>query len=120
MAITDTVLDFFITSAHAADAGAMAPQKGVAGFSPLIIMFVFLLFIYFTVWRPQNKRAKEQANLLNSLAEGDEVVTIGGVLGKITKITTIYVVLTASDNAQLTVQKSAISTVLPKGTIKAI
>jgi preprotein translocase subunit YajC len=119
MAITDTLLDFFITSAHA-DTGAVAAEKGIAGFSPLIIMFVFLLFIYFTVWRPQNKRANEQRQLLNSLAEADEVVTIGGVVGKITKITTIYVVLATSDNAQMTVQKSAISTVLPKGTMKSI
>ena len=120
MAIFDTVLDFFITSAHAADAGTAGAQKGIAGFSPLIIMLVFMLFLYFTVWRPQNKRAKEQRDLLNSLAEGDEVVTIGGIIGKITKMTTIYVVLAASDNAQFTVQKSAISTVLPKGTMKSI
>ena len=120
MAITDTVLDFFITSANAADAGAMPAAKGVAGFSPLIIMAIFLLFIYFTVWRPQNKRAKEQRELLNSLAEGDEVVTVGGIVGKITRITLVYAVLATSDNAQMTVQKSAISTVLPKGTMKSI
>ena len=120
MAINDTVLDFFITSAHAADAGAAGAQKGIAGFSPLLIMIVFLVFIYLTVWRPQNKRAKEQRDLLNSLAAGDEVVTIGGIVGTITKLTTIYVVLATSDNAQMTVQKSAISTVLPKGTMKSI
>jgi preprotein translocase subunit YajC len=120
MAITDTVLDFFITSAHAADAGAAEAPKGIAGFSPLLIMLVFLVFIYLTVWRPQNKRAKEQRDLLNSLAEGDEVVTIGGIIGKIAKMTTVYVVLATSDTAQMTVQKSAISTVLPKGTMKSI
>ena len=120
MAISDTVLDFFITSAHAADGAAGDAQKGIAGFSPLLIMLVFLGFLYLTVWRPQNKRAKEQRDLLNSLAEGDEVVTVGGIIGKIMKMTTIYVVLAASDNAQITVQKSAISTVLPKGTMKSI
>ena len=76
--------------------------------------------MYFAVWRPQSKRAKEQRNLLSSLAKGDEVITIGGILGKITKITESYIVLSINENMDMTMQKSAIANVLPKGTLKSI
>lgn len=117
MAIIDNVIGFFINNAYAADAGAPPPG---GGFSLLFIMVGMLVFLYFTTWRPQSKRAKETREMLAGLKKDDEVVTIGGILGKVSKLTDNYVVLVASDNAQLTVQRIAISNVLPKGTMKSI
>lgn len=113
----------FITSAQAdtLSSGAGSSPNG-GGFQLLIMLVIFVFFIYFTVWRPQNKRAKEHRDLLNALAKGDEVVTAGGILGKVTKITDKYVVLSVSDNnnVEMTLQKSSITTVLPKGSLKSI
>jgi preprotein translocase subunit YajC len=117
MAIIDTLLDFFIPSAYAAGSAA-APQGG--NFSLIFIMLGMVAFIYFTTWRPQSKRAKEQREMLGGLKQDDEVITIGGMLGKVTKLTESYVVLATSESTQITVQKSAVSTVLPKGTMKSI
>jgi preprotein translocase subunit YajC len=99
-------------------AGATAPQQG--GMSFFIMMAVLIFFMYFAIWRPQSKRAKEQKNLLTSLTKGDEVVTAGGILGTINKINDNYVVLTLADNVEITLQKSSIVAALPKGTLKSI
>jgi preprotein translocase subunit YajC len=121
----NSILDFFITSAHAAEAptgGApvVGAQQG-GGFSMLIIMVVFVGFMYLTVWRPQSKRAKEHKDLLNALTVGDEIVTAGGIMGKVNKVTdNSYVIVTVADNVNITMQKSSISTVLPKGTLKSV
>lgn len=110
---------FFVSNAYADAPGSIpAPQGG--GFSFLIMFVGLFLFIYFAIWRPQNKRAKEQQNLLNSLAKGDEVVTAGGLLGRITKISEQYVAVTIANNVDIILQKSSIVNVLPKGTLKAI
>jgi len=80
----EQIVNLIIPSAYAdttAAASQVGPQSG--GFSFMLIVFIMLAFFYFTFWRLQNKRAKEQQTLLNSLAKGDEVVTIGGVLGRI-------------------------------------
>ncbi len=114
-----SLLDFFITPAHAAAVGGTAPSAAGSLTLPLMLA-VFIGFIYFTVWRPQNKRAQEQKELLNSLTKGDEVVTIGGLVGKISKISQTYVVLALSDNVEVTMQKSSVATVLPKGTMKSV
>jgi preprotein translocase subunit YajC len=115
-----SLLDFFITPAQAAAAMGGNPSSSAASFSLPLMLVVFVGFIYFTVWRPQNKRAQEQKDLLNSLTKGDEVVTIGGLVGKISKISQTYIVLALSDNVEVTMQKSSIATVLPKGTMKAV
>jgi preprotein translocase subunit YajC len=83
---------------------------------PLILMFVLL---YFLLLRPQMRRAKEQKQMLTSLQKGDEVVTSGGTLGRITKVTDNYVSVEIAPNVEITVQKPAIQTLLPKGTIKS-
>jgi len=70
--------------------------------------------------RPQQKRAKEQKAMMEALAKGDEVVTAGGVLGKISKIADAYITLEISSGAELVVQKSSITMVLPKGTLKTL
>ncbi len=115
----ESIFNFFLSTAYA-DAGA-APANPQGGMLSLIVMFgVFFIFVYFTVWRPQAKRAREQQQLLNSLTKGDEVITSGGILGQINKITDQYVVLSLSGQQELILQKSAIVSVLPKGTLKTL
>lgn len=80
----------------------------------------FLVIFYLMIWRPQAKRAKEQKNLLSNLQKGDEVVTNGGIAGKIVKVADDFVVLEVSDTVELKFQKGAIAATLPKGTLKAI
>ncbi|MFX8180170.1 preprotein translocase subunit YajC, partial [Acinetobacter baumannii] len=82
-------------------------------FLPIILMFVVLWFIMI---RPQMKRQKETKAMLEALAKGDEVVTAGGILGKVAKVTEQFVVVEIAANTEITVQKSAVTTVLPKGT----
>jgi preprotein translocase subunit YajC len=119
--LLNNVLGFFITSAHAETAAPAAQPSGVAGNMSLVIMLaVFVAFMYLAVWRPQNKRAKEQRDLLNALTKGDEVVTAGGILGKIAKVNDSYIVLALAENVEITVQKSSIVGALPKGTLKSI
>ena len=88
---------------------------------PILLMFVIL---YFLMIRPQMKRQKEHRNLIAALAKGDEVVTAGGMLGKVTKVNDSYVTVEVSELAdkpvEIIMQKSSVSTVLPKGTIKAL
>ena len=108
------ILDFFIASAYAQDA---APQGGgLMSFLPLIIIFVIF---YFLLIRPQMKRAKEHKNLVAALSTGDEVVTNGGLLGKITNVGESFVTVELADNVQIKIQKHAIASVMPKGTIKS-
>lgn len=106
-------LDFFIASAYAQDAG---PQGGLMSFLPLIIIFVIF---YFLLIRPQMKRAKEHRKLVAELATGDEVVTNGGLLGRITRVGESFVTLELAENVQIKVQRHAIASVLPKGTVKS-
>lgn len=101
-------------------ADTVTPVQQGGGFSFTIMFVIFFLFLYFAIWRPQNKRAKEQQNLLNSLAKGDEVMTAGGLLGRIAKIADQYIVLTIANNVEISMQKSAVVNVLPKGTLKSI
>ncbi len=82
---------------------------------PIILMFVLL---YFLLLRPQMRRAKEQKQMIASLAKGDEVITGGGVLGRLTKISDNYVSVEIAPNVEITVQKASIQTLLPKGTLK--
>ena len=108
------ILDFFIASAHAQDATGAA--GGLMSFLPLIIIFVIF---YFLLIRPQMKRAKEHKNLVAALSTGDEVVTNGGLLGKITKVGESFVTVELSENVKIKIQKHAIASVMPKGTIKS-
>lgn len=106
----------FISSAYAQTAGSgLGGNGGIAGFLPLIVMFVAL---YFIMIRPQMKRQKELKNLLDNLAKGDEVVTTGGLLGKITKINETMLSLEIAQNVEVQVQRAAVVQVLPKGTLK--
>ncbi|WP_252716875.1 preprotein translocase subunit YajC [Herbaspirillum sp. B65] len=81
----------------------------------MILMFVVL---YFLMIRPQMKRQKEQKAMMDALAKGDEVVTSGGLLGRITKVAEGYITIEVSEGTEVIVQKGAITTLLPKGTIR--
>lgn len=95
-----------------------APGMGVMG---RVIFFAgFILIFYFLIWRPQSKRAKEHKALMSGLNKGDEVVTSGGVAGKITKVTDDFIVIEVADNVEIKVQKVAVAAALPKGTLKDI
>lgn len=103
-------------------AQAAAPEgNALMGMLPIVLMFVIL---YFLMIRPQMKRQKEHRNLVAALTKGDEVVTASGVLGKVSKVTDSYVTIEIADLAEKPVevimQKTAVTTVLPKGTIKAL
>lgn len=99
--------------AQAAPGGGM----DLFGLLPLILMFVLL---YFLLIRPQAKRAKEHRSMLQALQKGDEVVTAGGTVGRITRIGDQYVSLEIAPNVEIHVQRPSIQTLLPKGTIKNI
>ena len=96
---------------------APAPM-GVTG--QLVFLGGFLLIFYFLLWRPQSKRQKKHKALLGDLGKGDEVVTAGGLVGKVVKVEEEFLLIEVADNVQLPVQKSAVTAALPKGTIKGI
>lgn len=107
----------FISNAYA-DGTAAAPQGG--GFADFLPLIALLAVFYFLIVRPQQKRAKEHKAMVEALQKGDEVVTIGGVLGKITKVGEENVQVEIASGVNVQVQKSAIQNVLPKGTIKSL
>jgi len=117
----DQLFNFLIPMAYAESAGPLsgAGSQG-GGYSFLIMFAVFFVFIYFFMWRPQSKRAKEQQNLMESLAKGDEILTAGGMLGRIVKINGQYISLTVANNVDIVMQKTAVVSVMPKGTLKTI
>lgn len=104
-----------ISTAHAA--GEAAPKGG--GMVEILMIFVFMAMIYFLIWRPQNKKQQEHRKLIGGLQKGDEIVTSGGMLGKISKVKTDFLVVSVAEGVELTLQKQAIANVLPKGTIKS-
>jgi preprotein translocase subunit YajC len=106
-------MNFFISDALAAGEAA---QGG--GMQLVIMVALFFGIMYFMIIRPQSKKAKEHTALLDALSKGDEVVTSGGILGKITTLGDNFVELKVSDAASLKVQRHAIAAVMPKGTMK--
>ena len=98
---------------------AQAPGGAIAGgFESMILIVLMFGVLYFLMIRPQMKRAKEHRTMIEALQKGDEVVTSGGVLGRITKVGENYVAIEIAPNVEVQVQRPAISLVLPKGTIK--
>ena len=96
---------------------AAGGDSGLIGFLPIILMFVLL---YFLMIRPQMKRAKETKAMVEALQKGDEVVTAGGVVGKITKLGDQYLTLEIAPNTEIVVQRTAVQVPLPKGTLKTL
>jgi preprotein translocase subunit YajC len=112
------LVDLFVNVAHANnEAAAVPPNAGL--FQVVLLGGMFVMFYFFLI-RPQKKRQQEQENMLKNLNQNDEVATHAGILGKIKKIQDNYVVLKVSESVELKFQKSAISVILPKGTIKTI
>jgi len=105
----------WINSAYAQGAGAQGD-----GMMSLIMIVLMFGVLYFLMIRPQMKRAKEHKAMLDALQKGDEVVSAGGVLGRITKIGENYVTVEIANNIEIQVQRPAVQLVLPKGTIKNI
>ncbi len=108
-------MNFFISDAMAA--GEPAPQGG--GLQLIIMIALFFGIMYFMIIRPQSKKAKEHNAMLEALSKGDEVVTNGGILGKVVKIGDNFIELKVSDNTTMKVQRHAIASVMPKGTMKS-
>jgi len=106
-----------ISPAFAQAAGGIGDMGQWTGLLPIVLMFVLL---YFMLIRPQMKRAKEHKAMTEALQKGEEVVTSGGVLGKITKVGEAYLTLEVASGVEVIVQKGAVQTLLPKGTIKSI
>ncbi|UVW28513.1 preprotein translocase subunit YajC [Massilia sp. H6] len=109
----------FISNAYAQTTTAADP--GIMGslttFLPLILMFVVM---YFLMIRPQQKRQREAKAMMDALAKGDEVATAGGILGRVTKVADTFVTLEIAAGTEIVVQKHAVTTLLPKGTLKSL
>jgi preprotein translocase subunit YajC len=102
------------------DAMAAAPQgQGDALTSLLPLVFIFIVF-YFLLIRPQSKKAKEHKQMVEALAKGDEIVTNGGLLGRITKVGDNFVELEVAEGVTVKVQRQAAASLMPKGTIKGL
>ena len=107
-------MDFLISPAYAQAAGGSAG----GGFSQILILVVFVAIFYFMLIRPQQKRMKDQQAMLAKLAVGDEVVTSGGILGRITEVGDVFVTLEIAEGVRIRVQRSQIAQLMPKGTLK--
>jgi len=106
-----------IISSAFAQSPAGGGDSGLLGFLPIILMFALL---YFLMIRPQMKRAKETKAMIEALQKGDEVITAGGVVGRISKLGEQYITLEIAPNTEIVVQRSAVQVPLPKGTIKSV
>jgi len=107
--------DFFINTAWAQS----APPAG-SGIGSLLMFGLLFVVFYFFLIRPQMKQAKEHKQMVEALAKGDEVVTSGGLLGRINKVGDNFIVLEIAKDIEVKVQKSAVSTTLPKGSTKTL
>jgi preprotein translocase subunit YajC len=111
----DSLLDFFISTAAAQDA---APSAGVGGLSGLLLPVMLIVVFYFLLIRPQQKKQKEHRAMVDALSVGTEIVTGGGVLGKVTEVGEQFLTVEVADGVSIKVQRHSISAVLPKDTIK--
>lgn len=109
------MLDFLISNAHAQNAApAAGPDAGLINIGMLVLL---MLVFYFLLIRPQTKRAKEHKAMVSAIAKGDEVVTNGGLIGKVREVGENIVNLEVADNVQIKVQKASVANTLPKGSI---
>lgn len=110
-------MSFLISSAMAASPTNPPASDGI--FSLVMIVAIFVLF-YLMMIRPQNKRAKEHRSLIESIKKGDEVITSGGLLGKVVSVDEQYIKLAIAEGVELTMLRGAVNSVLPKGTMKSL
>jgi preprotein translocase subunit YajC len=109
-------MSLLVSDAYAQSAGS---ALGGGGFSQIIILVVFVAVFYFLLIRPQQKRMKDQQAMLSRLASGDEVVTTGGILGRIIEVNDTFLTLEVADGVRIKVQKTQIAQLMPKGTLKS-
>ena len=111
-------MSFFISDA-VASTGAAASQG--SAMSLIVMLVVFVLIFYFMILRPQQKRAKSHKQLMDSITKGDEVLTTGGLIGRVAKVSdTGYIVLELNETTEVTIKRDFVAAVLPKGTLKAL
>ncbi len=103
--------------AQAAPAAGGDPTSGLMGMLPILLMFVVLWFLMI---RPQMKRSKEHKAMVEAMQKGDEVLTNGGIAGRITKMGETYIGVEIAENVEISVQRNAVTAVLPKGTLKSL
>jgi preprotein translocase subunit YajC len=106
-------MDFLISTAHAAETGTQTDS--FMSLVPLVLIFVFF---YFLIIRPQGKRQKEHKQMVSALEKGDEILTNGGVVGKLTEVGEQFVTAEIASGVEVKIQRHAVSAVLPKGTVK--
>ena len=112
-------MSFFISDAMAEAAPVAAQQQ--PGLMEALFPFVILFIVfYFLLIRPQSKRAKEHKAMVDAVSKGDEVVTAGGLYGKVTEVSEEYLQVKLADNVEVKLQRSAVQSLLPKGTIKSL
>ncbi len=110
-------MSFFISDAFAEGAADAAAQgSGLLGMLPLLLIFVLF---YFMLIRPQSKRAKEHKNMVAALEKGDEVVTNGGLLGRVTDVGEGFLTVKIAEGVEVKVQRQSVSALVPKGTVKS-
>lgn len=110
-------MSFLITDALANTPGA-ATGTASSGYTSILFLVIFFVAFYFLVLRPQNKRQKEKMALINNVAKGDEIVTAGGIMGKITELDENFIEIEIATNVKVKIQRNAIAGTLPKGTVK--
>ena len=98
-----------------AQAGASGPAGGIA---PLLMMVVFIVIFYFLLIRPQQKKQKEHQAMLSKITVGDEVVTAGGILGKVIEVGDNFLTIEIAENVRIKVQRFQVTSLVPKGTLK--
>ncbi|HTV80959.1 MAG TPA: preprotein translocase subunit YajC [Steroidobacteraceae bacterium] len=108
-------MNSLIPAAYAQAGGAASSSQ----LAPVLMMVVFVGIFYFLLIRPQQKKAKDHQNMISKLSAGDEVVTSGGILGRIIEVNDAFVVLEVADSVRLKVQKGQVTSLMPKGTLKS-
>ena len=115
LGISDAMAAATTAATTASAAGEPSPQGGFLSMLPMLV--IFIVVFYFLLVRPQTKRAKEQRSLMDSLAVGDEVVTTGGIIGKLSQLKDNQAMIATANGTELLMQKSAIVGILPKGSM---
>jgi preprotein translocase subunit YajC len=108
-------MNSLIPTAWAQSGGATSSSQ----FAPVLMMVVFVAIFYFLLIRPQQKKAKDHQNMVSKLSAGDEVVTSGGILGRITDVSDSFVTIEIADSVRVKVQKGQVTSLMPKGTLKS-
>jgi preprotein translocase subunit YajC len=113
-------MSFFMNAAHAAgDASGAAAAPAGGGMSTMLLFAVIFGLFYMLIIRPQQKRAKTHRNMISSIQQGDEVITNGGIIGKVVSLDENYISVEIAEHVTIRLQKSYVSASLPKGTAKA-